>query len=392
MTQANRQALRNNYRQELRVWLADHVPNHFMADSVDYRQPSFEELVAWERQLNLAGYAGVTWHREYGGQGLGMDAHLIVSQEIGRLALPESVSSIGKEIVGAILQSLGTEAQKQSFLPAILRMDEIWCQGFSEPQAGSDLAAVATRAVRDGHNWRISGSKIWTSYATIAHNCLLLVRTGDPQERYKNLTLFAVPLNADGIEIKPIRQIDGTPEFTEIHFHEVIVPETAMVGELDRGWQGAVSVLAVERATNRMYRGWRFENELAHLTGICRTDPALRPLLEDSSYRQELATTATAISIVQKYAEEIAARSVAGESLGQLGSLMKLHWSEAHQRFASFALRVLGPGDVHESAARRRARQRFELIYLRSRSETLIAGSSEVQLSIIADRVLELPK
>jgi alkylation response protein AidB-like acyl-CoA dehydrogenase len=384
MTPSNNRVEPDEYRQALREWLSANVPSHFYADRADYQAPSFKELMAWERRLYEAGFAGVTWPTEYGGQGLAMDAHLIVSQETGRLALPESVNSIGKEIISAILLALGTEEQKRAYLPAMLTMDEIWCQAFSEPQAGSDLAAVATRAVRDGDNWRISGSKIWTSYAATAQRCLALVRTGDAEQRYKNLTLFIVPMDAAGIEVRPIRQIDESSEFNEVFFDNVEVPNSAIVGQLDRGWQGAMSV--------RMYRGWRFENEFNHLMAICNSEPALRTVLEDSSCRQDLAATAIDIRIVQRYAEEIVARVVADAPLGQLGSLMKLHWSEAHQRFASFALRILGAGEVDESDARRRARRRFELIYLRSRSETLIAGSSEVQLSIIADRVLELQK
>lgn len=381
-----------DYRQQVRDWLATNAPAHFYADRVDYRAPSFEELCQWERRMYRAGLAGMTWPTEYGGHGRAMDSHLIVSQEVGRLALPESANSIGKEIVSAILMALGTEEQKRAYLPAMLTMDEIWCQGFSEPQAGSDLAAVSTRAVRDGDDWLISGQKIWTSYAAWAQRCLLLVRTGDPAKRYKNLTLFVLPMDAPGIDVRPIKQIDGTAEFNEVFFDQVRVPHSAIVGQLDRGWQGAMSVLGVERATNRMYRGWRFQNELDHLAAICRSDASLASVWRDSSWREQMATTAIDIRIVQHYAQEIVARLLAGQSLGELGSMMKLHWSEAHQRFASFALSVLGTGQAQESAARTRARRRFELIYLRARSETLIAGTSEVQLSIIADRVLELQK
>ncbi|HSW17338.1 MAG TPA: acyl-CoA dehydrogenase family protein, partial [Ramlibacter sp.] len=184
----------------------------------------------------------------------------------------------------------------------------------------------------------------------------------------------------------------GSSEFNEVFFDNVEVADDAIVGELDRGWQGAMAVLTAERATNRMYRGWRFENEFNHFVRVCRNEPGLRHVLEDGLGRQELAATAADIRIVQRYAQEIATRVVAGAPLEQLGSQMKLHWSEAHQRFAGFAQRVLGPGAVDESAERRQARRRFEKIYLRARSESLIAGSTEVQLSIIADRVLKLPK
>jgi len=365
-------------------WLEANTPPHFLADGAQFREPGLDEVRQWERALYEAGLAAVSWPVEYGGQGGTMLGHLAVSKEIGRRALPESVNSIGKEIVGAILLGLGNEVQKCTYLPRIARMDDIWSQAFSEPQAGSDLAAVTTTARADGADWRISGQKIWTSYADRASFCLLLARTGDPVQRYKNLTLIIVPLDAPGITVRPIRQIDGSAEFNEVFFDDVVVPMSGTVGEIGRGWQGAMSVLTVERATNRMYRGWRFENEVRHLYAVAGHDGV--------DFQRKIAGFAIDARIVQRYAEEIAARVCDDRPLETLGNLMKLHWSEAHQRFASFAIETLGSERPGEPATVATARRRFEAIYWRSRSETLIAGTSEVQRSIIADRELRLAR
>lgn len=382
----------STYRDDVVRWLDANIPDGFLADTAGFSNPSIEEIRVWERRLYEAGFAGMTIPSTYGGQGLTFDHHLVVNQEIGRRALPESVNSIGKEIISTILLAMGSEAQKKRFLPGIFSMDDIWCQGFSEPQAGSDLAAVRTKAERDPDGWRINGNKIWTSYAQRAAYCLLLVRTGDPADRYRSLSLIIVPMDSPGIDIRPIRQIDGSDEFCEVFFDDVIVAEDAIVGEVDAGWTGAVSVLSVERATNRMYRGWRFENELRHLVSVCAADDVLAQVIAQYGTQTKLNDLAADARIVQLYAEKIVRLIREGTSPGPIGSLMKLHWSESHQRLADLSQRILGTSGAKPTPALDAARRRFELIYLRARSETLIAGSSEIQSSIIADRVMELPK
>lgn len=381
-----------DYRAAVSGWLDENLPAGFLSDSPTFADPGTEEIRDWERRLYEAGYSGMTIPRAYGGQGLSFDEHLIVNQEVGRRALPESVNSIGKEIISTILMAMGTEEQKRTYLPGIFSMKHIWCQGFSEPQAGSDLAAVRTKAVRDGGKWRINGSKIWTSYAQRADFCLLLVRTGDPADRYRSLSLIIVPMGTKGIDIRPIRQIDGSDEFCEVFFDDVLVDADGIVGEVDAGWSGAVSVLSVERATNRMYRGWRFENELRHLVSVCKAEPVLKVRLADSGTAAALRALSTDARVVQLYAEKIVAMIREDRSPGPIGSLMKLHWSEAHQRLADFALRLLGAQVPDPSPALMAARRRFQTIYLRARSESLIAGSSEIQSAIIADRFMGLPK
>jgi alkylation response protein AidB-like acyl-CoA dehydrogenase len=342
--------------------------------------------------MHRAGLAGITWPEAYGGHGLTLREHLIANQEIGRLALPESVNSIGKELAGPIILAIGTEEQKRRYLPAILEMREIWCQGFSEPEAGSDLAGLRTRAVRDGNGWRITGQKIWTSGAPRAQRCLLLARTGSVEDRHRGLALFAVRMDSPGLRVRAIRQMTDKPGFAEVFFDEVRVEPEDALGAPDEGWSAAIRVLAIERATNRMYRAWRFENELRHLISACRQDPALSALLQEGSYRQRLAATQVDIELVKGHVEPTVEALLDGQSIGARGSLMKLHWSEAHQRFAALAWEILSQAPPGASAAVRAAQRRFQDIYLAARAETIYAGATEVQLDIIADRVLQLPR
>ena len=380
------------YRRRVRDFLATHVPEGFLADRPDHAPPGLEVCKAWEAAMHRAGLAGITWPEAYGGHGLTLREHLTANQEIGRLALPESVNSIGKELAGPIILAIGTEDQKRRYLPAILEMREIWCQGFSEPEAGSDLAGLRTRAVRDGDGWRITGQKIWTSGAAKAQRCLLLARTGPVEDRHRGLALFAVPMDAPGVRVRPIRQINDKESFAEVFFDEVRVEPEDALGAPDEGWSAAIRVLATERATNRMYRAWRFENELRHLVAACRQDPVLSALLREGSYRQRLATTLVDIELVKGHVEPTLEALLEGHAIGARGSLMKLHWSEAHQRFAALAWEILSQAPPGASPAVLAAQQRFQDLYLAARAETIYAGTTEVQLDIIADRVLQLPR
>lgn len=381
------------YRTHVRGWLAENVPDGFLADRPGYTPPTLAQAIAWEASLHGAGLAGISWPRAYGGNGRSLREHLIANQEIGRLALPESVNSIGKELAGPIILAIGTEEQKRRYLPAILEMRELWCQGFSEPEAGSDLAGLRTRAVRDGAGWRVSGQKVWTSGAAKAKRCLLLARTGPVEDRHRGLALFCVPMDAPGIRVRPIRQINDKEDgFAEVFLDEVPVCREDALGAPDEGWNAAIRVLAIERATNRMYRAWRFENELRHLVAACRQDPALAPLLRDGPWRHRLAATVLDIEMVKGHVEPVVEALASGRPIGARGSLMKLHWSEAHQRFAALALEMLGMASPDAPPAVVAAQRRFNDIYLQSRAETIYAGTTEIQLGIIADRVLNLPR
>ncbi len=379
------------YRRHARSWLAEHLPAHMRGDSPAYRAPTPDECRQWEAAMHGAGLAGMTWPRACGGHGLSLAEHLAVNKEIGRLMMPESINSIGKELAGPIIMAVGTDDQKRRMLPAILTMRAYWCQGFSEPDAGSDLARLRTRAVRDGDAWRISGQKIWTSGAAKAHVCLLLTRTGVVADKHRGMLMFAVPMDSPGIRVAPIRSIDGRTSFAEVFFDDVLVPDGARLGEPDEGWSAATRVLATERATNRMYRAWRFEAELRFLVGACRSDPRLSALL-DAHLAHRIGEIASQIDGLKGLVERTVESLCAGEQIGARGSLIKLYWSECHQAFAGLARSVVSQVRPDSSPLARRACEHFTDAYLYSRAETIYAGTSEVQLDVIAQRILKLPK
>jgi alkylation response protein AidB-like acyl-CoA dehydrogenase len=380
------------YRAAMRGWLHGNLPSDFRSDSAAFSPPSLPQSIAWEAAMYRAGLSGITWPRAYGGHGRTLREHLIANQEIGALAMPESVNSIGKELAGPIILAVGTEAQKQRFLPAILEMRDIWCQGFSEPEAGSDLAGLRTRATRAGDTWRINGQKIWTSGAYRSQRCLVLARTGPLEERHRGLAMFAVRLDAPGVRVRTIKSIDGRDSFCEVFFDDVEVAHTDALGAPDEGWAAAIRVLEIERATNRMYRAWRFENELRHLISACKTDPMLGQLVVDRHYATRLGEVVVDIEVLKAHVETAVDALVHGDRIGARGSLAKLHWSEAHQRFAALALELLAQASLPLRPAVKIARRRFEMTYLQARAETIYAGATEIQLGIIADRILQLSR
>ena len=380
------------YRVAMRHWLRANLPAEFRSDSAAFSPPTLQQSIAWEAAMYRAGLSGITWPRAYGGHGRTLREHLIANQEIGALAMPESVNSIGKELAGPIILAVGTEEQKRRFLPAILEMRDIWCQGFSEPEAGSDLAGLRTRASRAGEVWRINGQKIWTSGAYRSQRCLVLARTGPLEDRHRGLAMFAVRLDAPGVRVRPIKSIDGRDSFCEVFFDDVEVAQSDALGAPDEGWAAAIKVLEIERATNRMYRAWRFENELRHLISACKSDPLLDGLVADRHYAVQLGEVVVDIEVLKAHVETAVDALVNGNRIGARGSLAKLHWSEAHQRFAALALELLGQASLPLRPAVKIARRRFEMLYLQARAETIYAGTTEFQLGIIADRILQLSR
>ena len=380
------------YRDYARQWLRAHLPGHMHADSLAYRTPTLDECRDWEASMYHAGLAGMTWPQAYGGLGLTLREHLVVNKEVGALAMPESVSSIGKELAGPIIQTVGTEEQKLQFLPRILAIQDYWCQGFSEPDAGSDLARLRTKATQEGDSWRINGQKIWTSGAAKAHYCLLLTRTGTVADKHRGMLMFAVPMDTPGIRVVPIKSIDGKESFAEVFFDNVVVPDSARLGAPDEGWNAAIRVLSIERATNRMYRAWRFDSELRQLVAACKSDPELAKLLDDGHTQRRIGEVVGEIDALKGLVERTVEQLMAGKSIGARGSLTKLHWSECHQAFMGLALSLVSHVTPRSSALAQRAKKHFTTAYLFARAETIYAGTTEVQLDIIAQRIMNLPK
>lgn len=374
-----------------RAWLDANLPDRLREDRPSEGRVTVAELCDWEAKLHRAGLVGATWPKEYGGGGLGLRAHLDISREIGRTPMPESVNSIGKELAGPIIMAVGRPEQKAEYLPAILEMRDIWCQGFSEPNAGSDLAGLRTRAVQTADGWVLNGQKIWTSGASKSRRCLLLARTGPVEDRHRGLVLFALRTDTPGVDIREIQSIDGERSFCEVFFNNVVIPEEDMLGSPDEGWSAATRVLSIERATNRMHRAWRFENQLNHLVRACLSDPATRHLAE-SSYRRALAEVSVNIELLKGHVETLVGSLIDGQEIGPRGSLPKLFWSEANQAFGRLAQEIVSQFPVDASDTLRVARKRMEDIYLKARAETIYAGTTEIQLDIISKRILQLKR
>ena len=371
-------------------WLKDNLNDRLRTDRSFDEPASLEEKIEFEAAQHRAGLVGITWPKEYAGHGLTLREHLEANREIGRAPMPNAINSIGKELAGPIIMAVGNERQKRTYLPKILKMENIWCQGFSEPGAGSDLAGLRTKAERTADGWRINGQKIWTSGASKSSRCLLLARTGGREDRHKGLVLFAVPMSSPGITVREIQSIDGDRSFCEVFFSDVIVDEAEMLGAPDEGWAAASRVLAIERATNRMYRAWRFESELDHLIAACRSDNAAFAIL--NAYRRDLAQCRVEIELLKGHVETLVDNLLAGQEIGPRGSFPKLYWSEAHQRFAQIAYEIVSRFPPDSNQAMRDVRARMESIYLSSRAETIYAGTTEIQLDIIAKRILNLKK
>ena len=374
------------YRAEVRNWLLGNLPANWIQGGQWPRLSEDDDqafLIDWERRMYAAGYSGVAWPKAYGGQGRSPIDDLIVNEEVGRLGAPESMNTIGRELVAPIILSVGTEEQKRHYVPRILNIDDIWCQGFSEPNAGSDLASIKTRAVHAGDRWIINGQKIWTSYAHFATHCILLARTNLEVSPYRGMSLFMVRMDSPGIDVRPIRHMNGLRHFNEVFFTDVEVTSEMLIGPLDGGWKIAVEVLGFERATTRLYRQARFLEELKALAEHARSIGRLSDAL-----KSELGEIASELMILRYHNLRFTSRISSGAKIGDEASFLKLLWSQIHQKIARVGLELLGADFDDDSPIA----DRFRRIYFTSRGETVYAGSSQIQRNIIAERVLGLPR
>jgi alkylation response protein AidB-like acyl-CoA dehydrogenase len=352
----------------------------------------FEERLAWERHLGAHGWTCVGWPKEYGGRGLSLRQQVIFHEEYARARAPGRLGHIGETLLGPTLIAFGTTEQKERFLPPIAAGTELWCQGYSEPGAGSDLANIATRAELDGDEWVIHGQKVWTSHALWADWCFVLARTRprDPARRHAGISYLLVPMRQPGIEVRPIVQITGDSEFNEVFFDGARTAAANVVGGEGEGWKVAMGTLAFERGVSTLGQQLAFRNELDAVVAAARRTGRAR----DPRVRQRLARAHIGLEIMRLNA----LRTLAGSTSGTLGGealIAKLYWSTFHQQLGELAMDVLGPaavagdgegaGDPEQVAALRR-------LFLFSRADTIYAGSSEIQRNIIGERALGLPR
>jgi len=384
------------FRNLLRDWLRTNAPAGWKArqDAEESMRKRFEFLREWQRKVFTGGWAGISWPAEFGGRGATLMEQVIFNEEMARAAAPPLANTLGLALVGPTMITHGTEAQKTRFLRPILKADEIWCQGFSEPNAGSDLAALRTEARRDGDHFLINGQKIWTSYGWAADWCALVVRSEPGSEKHKGLSYLLVDMHAPGVDVRPLRQMTGETEFNEVFFQDVRVPVENVLGKIGDGWNVAISTLMHERATlgaglNIIYKRW-FDRLVELSRQLVRNG---RPAAEDPVMRQKLAQAYTEIEVMRLNQMRIISRIANGGTPGPEGSIQKLLWSELNQRFQQIAMELLGAyGQLTKGAAGLLDEGQWAYQFLRTRGNTIEAGTSEVQRNIIGHFVLGLPK
>ena len=350
-------------------------------------------LIVWQRTLFSGRWVGVHWPREYGGRGASIVENYILQEELARAQAPEVIGRIGVNLVGPTLIRHGTEAQRQRHLTKILAAEEIWCQLFSEPNAGSDLTALRCKAERDGDDFVVNGQKVWTSYAQFARWGILLARTDPAAPKAKGISFFIVDMQSPGIAVRPLKQMTGSEEFNEVFLDNVRIPAENLVGELNRGWEIAQTTLSHERGTSprQLVMHRILLAELLRLAHSARSDGV--PAAADPLVRQRLAQTFIEVELTKLHNWRTLTGLLRHGKPGPESSLVKLFWSEMSQRLHDTAMEILGThGQLMKGDPRATAAGRWQRSYLYYRSATIFAGTSEIQRNIIAERVLGLPR
>jgi alkylation response protein AidB-like acyl-CoA dehydrogenase len=365
------------FRDELRSWLEANPPGE--PPATEDEQNAWRR--DWQRRLNEGGWAGVHWPREYGGRGVTLAETAIFFEELGRARAPLPVNVLGLLLGGPTLMVWGTDQQKERFLPPILSADEIWCQGFSEPEAGSDLAALKTRAVKSGEEWVVTGQKVWTSAAQFSKWCMLVARTDADVPKHKGLTYFLMDMHQDAVQVRPLRQITGEAEFNELFIEEARIPGENVVGGVGNGWKVALTTLMNERAG----LGFFLQIRLRQLLDELLDEAATRGALDDARIADKLADLHVRTEILRLSAWRGLASIERYGQPGPEGSVLKWLWSETNQQLVQLAADIIGPDALTPGS-----RWAYEL--LRARGNSIEGGTTEILKNIVAERVLGLPR
>jgi alkylation response protein AidB-like acyl-CoA dehydrogenase len=366
------------FRDELRAWFGEHHPGEEPDGDEDRRYAWRRDF---QRQLAEGGWAAVHWPREYGGRGASLTESAIFFEELGRSGAPLPANVLGLLLAGPTIMTWGTAQQQERYLAPILTADEIWCQGFSEPDAGSDLASLKTRAVREGDEWVLTGQKVWTSGAQYSKWCMLVARSDPEAPKHRGLTYFLMDMEQDGVQIRPLRQITGEPEFNELFLDGARVPNENVLGGTGNGWKVALTTLMNERAGLGFFLQVRLRQLLDQVIGEAARegrldDPVVADRLGELHLRTEIVrlTAYRGLTAIEKYGEP-----------GPEGSLTKWMWSDTNQRLTQLAAELLGPRAL-------RAGDPWAYELLRARGNSIEGGTTEVLKNIVAERVLGLPK
>jgi alkylation response protein AidB-like acyl-CoA dehydrogenase len=379
------------FRQELRDWLVNNLPEGWLeGDRKALRDPDrrIGFLQDWQHKLFDGGWAGIHWPTEYGGRGASLMEQVIYDQETAKVDAPPILNSLGIDLVGPTLMEVGTDYQKERFLPKILSGEEIWCQGYSEPNAGSDLASLQTEAIENNGQFVINGQKIWTSYAQHADWCFTLTRTDDSGDKHHGITALIVDMKQEAVTTEPINQINGKSEFNQVYFDDAVAERKHMIGEKDEGWEAAMVLSAYEHTTSYTFK---LERRFEELVEYCQTNARNgAPLIEDSVIRRRLAKLYTKVQAAKlTHLRNVSSHMTTGSPAPE-GSMDRVYSTELKQELEDFATNVLGANSALWEDSVDGGSWITEYLY--SFSRTIAGGSSDIQRNIIGERVLDLPR
>lgn len=382
------------FRQRVRGWFAEHPAGHL--ETLAHKK-------AWQRTLYDAGFVGMGWPREYGGQDARPMEQAIVAEEMARANAPGAINSLALGLIGPTLIVHGSDDQKQRYVRRMLTAEDLWCQLYSEPDSGSDLASLKTSAVRDGEHWLVNGQKVWTSLGPIADFGVLLARTNPRVPKHQGISYFILDMHSPGVEVRPLKQITGSSEFAEIFFTNVTVPAENIIGNEGQGWELAQTTLGFERGGNTLARVTRHQANMQRLIEICRLmSRDSMPVLDDAVVRQKLGRMLVEVEVLRYAGYRILGKLEQGKRPGSESSVDKLYYSELDKRHQELIQDILGPyGQLEQgvpselglnSSTTRGDDSTWAYNFLWSRAGTIYAGSSEIQKNIIGERVLKLPR
>ncbi|MEI2778306.1 MAG: acyl-CoA dehydrogenase family protein [Tetrasphaera sp.] len=379
------------FRADLRAWLAENLPKLPWPEPVDLaeRRPFWEQ---WQGMLHAAGYSGISWPTEYGGQGKDPIIRAIFTEELDRAGAPERLNIIGEDFGGPTIAQFGTPEQKQRLLPKILEGKHIWCQLFSEPEAGSDLASLLTRATKVDGGWLINGQKIWTSRAQVADNAILLARTGGGP-RHKGITYFLLPMDTPGITVRPLQHMLGEAEFNEVFLDDVFIPDDLVVGDVDGGWKVAMGTLAFERvaiATGRVNTTKAVQEIVANIRGM--TDEEGQPLGAKPAIRQRVADLYGRALVHHLISQRVISLAATDAPPGPVTSIGKLYFCPLVEDLADFRLSLEPMGGQLAAEDSQQGAAKWLRLAYQARGTAIAGGSTFIQRNIVAERILGMPR
>jgi alkylation response protein AidB-like acyl-CoA dehydrogenase len=390
------------FRKELRSWLEANAPKDQRGESADAEivqdimheedDEDWKRRLRWHQKMHGAGWVGISWPKEYGGRGASLMQNIIYAEEMARFRTPPLVNGLGIMLVGPTIIHWGTEEQKKRYVQKILSAEEIWCQGYSEPNSGSDVAGLQTRAVEEGDYFVVNGQKVWTSDAHHADMCILLVRTDPDAPKHKGISYVVVDMHSPGVTVRPLVQITGAKGFNEVFFEDVKVPKKNLIGEKNQGWQVAITTLMFERSG--IGGGRDMFGSVRELVRLAKTvNRNGHSAWDDTSVRQRISQFACEAKALKYTGYRQLTRRLKGLPPGPEGSVMKLGASELNLRMNNYAMELLGPFSQFEYKADRAIdKGKWSYRMLQSRALTIAGGTSEIQHNIIGERVLGLPK